>query len=183
MDRIRKVLILDFTCTLLSGLVGVMVSPSKFPNIAANREPSGVSECFSKRKDYPSPLPPAWLGGRHFGETYNLNGEPISQQQLADDLNKAFGPDLGYPPLTVEEYLRDRIAEFGEFLGSIIVGIYEGICSGKFATPSIIRQQAGSIKVGTSVFPFSRVRDAPAQVTSEMHSFPDRNDWITQRRV
>ena len=40
----------------------------------------------------------------HNGHTYNLHGEAITQYQLADYLNSAFGTDLTYTPMTVEEY-------------------------------------------------------------------------------
>ncbi len=80
---------------------------------------------------------------RHIGRTYDLNGEPISQQRLAEYLNRAFGTDLVYVPLTVEEYRRERIAELGEFLGGIIAGIYEGIRTGKFDNPGHYAAAAG----------------------------------------
>ena len=73
---------------------------------------------------------------RHIGRTYNLHGEPITQNELADYLNGAFGANLVYVPLTVQEYRRERIAELGEFMGNIIAGIYEGISKDAFNSPS-----------------------------------------------
>ncbi|HUV13781.1 MAG TPA: SDR family oxidoreductase [Acidobacteriota bacterium] len=73
---------------------------------------------------------------QHFGKTYNLHGEPITQYQLAGYLNGAFGTNLVYVPLTVQEYRRERIAELGEFMGNVIAGIYEGIHNGTFDNPS-----------------------------------------------
>jgi len=70
------------------------------------------------------------------GNTYNLNGEAITQQQLTNYLNNAFGTDLAYRPMSYEEYLEERIAELGEFLGTIIAGIYDGIRKGYHDTPS-----------------------------------------------
>jgi len=64
---------------------------------------------------------------KHDGRTYNLHGEPITQQQLADYLNEAFGTNLVYRAMSVAEYRRERVAELGEFLGNVIAGIYEGI--------------------------------------------------------
>lgn len=63
----------------------------------------------------------------HNGQIYNLHGEAITQQQLADYMNVAFGTNLKYREMTVKEYLEDRQAELGDFLGTVIAGIYEGI--------------------------------------------------------
>lgn len=67
---------------------------------------------------------------KHDGHTYNLHGEPITQQQLANYLNEAFGTDLKYRAMSVAEYRKERIAELGEFIGNVIAGIYEGIRNG-----------------------------------------------------
>lgn len=67
---------------------------------------------------------------QHNGQTYNLHGEPITQQELADYLNQAFGTDLRYREMSVEEYRQERVAELGEFIGTVIAGIYEGIRNG-----------------------------------------------------
>lgn len=67
---------------------------------------------------------------KHNGQTYNLHGEAITQQQLADYLNTAFGTDLKYREMSVTEYREERVEELGEFLGNIIAGIYEGIRNG-----------------------------------------------------
>eukprot|EP00913_Durusdinium_trenchii_P013372 g12553.t1 len=79
----------------------------------------------------------------HNGRTYNLHGVPISQQQLADYLNHAFGTNLRYRPMTVAEYRDERIAELGEFLGNVIAGIYEGIRNGAANNESHFAQAAG----------------------------------------
>jgi len=67
---------------------------------------------------------------KHDGHIYNLHGEPITQQQLADYLNHAFGTNLTYRAMSVEEYRQERVAELDEFLGNVITGIYEGIRNG-----------------------------------------------------
>ena len=56
--------------------------------------------------------------------------------ELAAHLNDAFGTDLTYTPMSVEEYRADRIAELGEFMGTIIAGIYQGIREGAADRPS-----------------------------------------------
>lgn len=73
---------------------------------------------------------------KHNGETYNLHGEALSQYQLADYLSQAYNTKLAYEPMTVEEYREERIAELGEFLGTIIAGIYQGIREGASDNPS-----------------------------------------------
>ena len=72
----------------------------------------------------------------HNGRTYQLHGQPISQRHLVDLLNKAFETQLVYRSMAVEEYREDRIAALGEFIGSVIAGIYEGIRNGAHDTPS-----------------------------------------------
>ncbi len=79
----------------------------------------------------------------HNGHTYNLHGEAITQYQLAAYLNLAFGTNLRYTPMTVEEYRADRVAELGEFMGTVIAGIYEGIRNGEADHPSHFTQAAG----------------------------------------
>ncbi|MDP8207862.1 MAG: SDR family oxidoreductase [Candidatus Electryonea clarkiae] len=80
---------------------------------------------------------------KHNGNTYNLHGEPITQYQLADYLNLAFGTKLNYRPMTVELYRRERVAELGEFLGNIITGIYQGINQGALVNTSHYADAAG----------------------------------------
>ncbi|WP_404309751.1 SDR family oxidoreductase [Neorhodopirellula lusitana] len=80
---------------------------------------------------------------QHDGQTYNLHGEAITQQQLADYMNGAFGTNLKYHSMSVEEYREDRIAELGEFLGSVIAGIYEGIRNGAANNESHFAKAAG----------------------------------------
>lgn len=82
---------------------------------------------------------------RHNGQTYNLHGEPLTQVELAGYLNLAFGTDLQYHPMTVEEYRVERVAELGEFLGTIIAGIYAGIREGKANNPSDFATAAGRV--------------------------------------
>lgn len=67
----------------------------------------------------------------NFG-TYNLFGEPITQVELTNAINKSFGTNLTYKSIPVEEYTNQRKAALGEFLGTVIGGIYEGIRNGSF---------------------------------------------------
>ncbi|MEM9799820.1 MAG: NAD(P)H-binding protein, partial [Planctomycetota bacterium] len=82
-------------------------------------------------------------GPEHVGQTYNLHGELLTQQQLADHLNDALGLNLTYRSMSVEEYREERVAELGEFIGTVIAGIYEGIRNGAAAGESHFRAAAG----------------------------------------
>lgn len=75
-------------------------------------------------------------GAEHNGQTYRLHGEALTQAQLADYLNIAFGTHLTYRAMSVEDYKSNRIAELGEFIGTVIAGIYEGIHDGAADQPS-----------------------------------------------
>jgi NAD(P)H dehydrogenase (quinone) len=80
---------------------------------------------------------------RHNGHTYNLHGEAITQYELVEHLNRAFATDLTYTPTSVVEYRSDRIAELGEFIGTVITGIYQGIRDGEADNPSHYAEAAG----------------------------------------
>ena len=80
---------------------------------------------------------------KHNGRTYNLHGEAITQYQLAEYMNSAFGTDLTYTPMTVEAYRQERVAELGEFIGTVIAGIYQGIREGKANNISHYAEAAG----------------------------------------
>ncbi len=79
----------------------------------------------------------------HDGHTYNLHGEPLTQQELADYLNDAFGTELKYRALTVADYREERVSELGEFIGGVIAGIYEGILHGEANNESHFAIAAG----------------------------------------
>lgn len=80
---------------------------------------------------------------RHIGNTYNLHGETLSQSELARYLNHAFGTELRYVEMPIEAYRQERITELGEFLGTVIAGIYEGIRGGAVDNPSHFVAAAG----------------------------------------
>ena len=80
---------------------------------------------------------------QHNGQTYNLAGPAITQYELADLMNEVFGTELRYEPLSVEAYRQQRIDELGEFMGTVIAGIYQGIRNGDMDVPSDYRKAAG----------------------------------------
>ena len=62
---------------------------------------------------------------------------------MAGYLNEAFGMNLKYRAMTVEEYREERAAELGAFLGGVIAGIYEGIRAGAANNQSHFALAAG----------------------------------------
>ena len=67
------------------------------------------------------------LDDKHNDQTYNLAGESISQSQLAELINQGFGTKLVFNSVSVQDYETERKAALGDFIGSVIAGIYEGI--------------------------------------------------------
>ncbi|WP_299691571.1 SDR family oxidoreductase [uncultured Vibrio sp.] len=80
---------------------------------------------------------------KHNGQTYNLSGEAITQQQLASYINGVFGTTLEYKAVSFEEFRSMSIEGLGEFVGNIIGGIYQGISLGKVDNPSDYERAAG----------------------------------------
>jgi NAD(P)H dehydrogenase (quinone) len=83
------------------------------------------------------------LEEKHNGHVYHLAGKAITQQQLADFMNLAFDTNLTYESMSVEDYKAERTGELGEFLGTIIAGIYESIRNGWSAIDSDYTKAAG----------------------------------------
>lgn len=77
------------------------------------------------------------------GQTLNLVGEAITQAQLATYINQVYQTHLKYTAISVEAYKKERQAALGEFLGTIIAGIYEGIRNGANNVPSDFEKAAG----------------------------------------
>lgn len=80
---------------------------------------------------------------KHDGNTYRLHGEPITQTQLVGHLNRMFGTELVYRDISVDDYRAERVGELGEFMGTVIAGIYEGIRNGALEVPSDYETAAG----------------------------------------
>ena len=100
---------------------------------------------------------------KHSGSLYNLVGQSITQQQLTDYLNSTYGISLVFESLSVEEYSMQRQSELGEFMGTIIAGIYSGIRNGGFDVKSDFNQAAGRDHVGWDEF----FRSAKMNIQSE----------------
>ena len=125
------------------------------------RNCAGEGRCgYTTRPELAKAYAQMLTDGRHDGRTYNLHGEAISQYQLAEYLNSAFGTHLEYTPISVEEYRADRTAALGEFMGSVISGIYEGIRRGALDNPSDFREAAGRAHIDWATY-FARVAGSP----------------------
>ena len=83
------------------------------------------------------------LHDRHNGQTYNLVGEPITQTQLAELINQEFNTNLKFNSVAVDEYEKERKVELGDFIGTVIAGIYNGIKKGVNDVPSDFEKAAG----------------------------------------
>lgn len=77
------------------------------------------------------------------GQCLNLHGTSITQTELATYMNSAFGSNLTYTSMSVEAYKEERIAELGDFIGTVIAGIYQGIRDGESDNPSDYLKAAG----------------------------------------
>lgn len=77
------------------------------------------------------------------GQVFNLAGNSISQRELAEYLNSAFGSDLVYEEMTPEAYLKLQLQLNGDFLGMVITGIYTKIRNGEFNMQSNFKAAAG----------------------------------------
>jgi NAD(P)H dehydrogenase (quinone) len=77
------------------------------------------------------------------GKIFELAGEPITQPQLTEYLNLAFGTNLKYEEMSVEEYLKFQKEVNGKFLGTVIAGIYSKIRNGELQIKSDFEAAAG----------------------------------------
>ena len=80
---------------------------------------------------------------KHNSEIYNLIGESISQTQLANYINQVYNTNLIYNPMDISPYTNQRKAELGDFLGTVIGGIYESIRNGAFNIQSDFEKIVG----------------------------------------
>ncbi|OED31796.1 NAD(P)-dependent oxidoreductase [Planococcus maritimus] len=79
----------------------------------------------------------------HHAKIYSLHGNAISQDELAAHLNAAFDAQLTYTAISAEQFKQERIAELGEFIGTVVTGIYQGINGGDFDHESHYREATG----------------------------------------
>lgn len=75
--------------------------------------------------------------------TCNLVGESISQTELVEYFNKHFKTSLVYESMTNKDYLSWQQKHNGDFLGSIIAGIYQKIRNNEFEIDSDFEKIVG----------------------------------------
>lgn len=80
---------------------------------------------------------------KHNGNTYNLAGEAITQTDLANYINTVYGTNLSYNAISVDAYTKERQEALGEFLGTVIGGIYESMRNGAYDVKSDYEKAAG----------------------------------------
>jgi NAD(P)H dehydrogenase (quinone) len=123
------------------------IKAGKISNCAADGKCS-----YTTRDELATAYSRMLLEDKHNGNTYNLCGQAITQQQLTDYLNSAFETDLVFESLSVDEYAKERQSELGDFLGTVIAGIYSGIRDGGFNVKSDFYQAVGREHVGWDEF-------------------------------
>jgi len=131
------------------GRNGIYIEPD-VEYIESYKKAGGITNCagdgkcgYTTRPELAYAYARMLTEAKHNGQTYNLNGEALTQYQLAEYLNDAFGTSLTYSSMSVEAYREDRQAELGDFMGEVIAGIYEGIRNGKSNNPSDFLAAAG----------------------------------------
>lgn len=131
------------------GRNGIYIEPD-IDYIEAYRAAGEIANCagdgkcgYTTRDELAYAYAQLLLSDAHNAQTYNLNGESLTQAALADHLSQLLGTPLLYRPMSVEDYRRNRIAELGEFIGTVIAGIYSGIRDGAFDNPSNYAEAAG----------------------------------------
>ncbi|MRI01602.1 NAD(P)H-binding protein [Kriegella sp. EG-1] len=110
------------------------------------RNCAGKGKCtYTSREELGFAYTKMLVEEKHNGKTYNLVGEPITQSQLADYINQVFKTNLVYNSVTFDAYLEERTSELGEFMGTVIAGIYEGIKNGANDVPSDFEKATGRL--------------------------------------
>ncbi len=110
---------------------------------------AGNGKCgYTTREDLAYAYAQMILDDGKNGKTFTLTGENITQHQLTQSINKVFGTNLVYEPLSIEAYKKDRVGELGGFLGAIVASIYEHIGNGVFEVKSNYLEAAGKEHTG-----------------------------------
>ncbi|SFB32768.1 SDR family oxidoreductase [Algoriphagus aquimarinus] len=110
------------------------------------RNCAGEGKCsYTSREELGFAYAQMLLDDTHNGNTYNLVGEAIAQKELAAYINQVYKTNLKYTAVSTEEYKKERQAALGDFMGTIIAGIYEGINNGVNDVPSDFQKAAGRL--------------------------------------
>ena len=108
------------------------------------RNCAGDGKCgYTSREELGFAYTQMLLHDKHNGQTYNLVGDSITQTKLAELINQVFNTNLTYNSVSVEAYEKERKAELGDFIGTVIAGIYNGIKIGVYDVHSDFEKAAG----------------------------------------
>ena len=95
------------------------------------RNCAGEGKCtYTSRQELGYAYAKMLIEEKHNRQTYNLVGDAITQTQLADFINHVYGTNLRFNSISEEDYLTERKGELGDFIGTVIAGIYQGIKNG-----------------------------------------------------
>lgn len=95
------------------------------------RNCAGEGKCtYTSRQELGYAYTKMLVEEKHNGKTYNLVGEAITQTQLAEYINQVYGTNLRFNSVSEADYLAERKAALGDFIGTVIAGIYQGIKNG-----------------------------------------------------
>lgn len=131
------------------GRNGIYIEPD-LEYIETYVKESGISNCagngkcgYTSRKELGYAYTQMLLNEKHNGQIYNLVGKAITQAELASLINQVYDTSLTYKPVSVAAYERERKEALGEFMGTVIAGIYDGIQKGANDESSDFEMAAG----------------------------------------
>ncbi|MDV7141563.1 SDR family oxidoreductase [Tropicimonas sp. TH_r6] len=131
------------------GRNGIYIEPDvdyleSYKKLGAIMNSAGTGRCgYTSRPELGIAYAHMLTEAKHDGQTYLLHGEPLTQTELVGYLNRTFGTDLTYRAMAQDAFLGFEISELGEFLGTVIAGIYQGIHDGALDQPSDFEAAAG----------------------------------------
>ena len=134
---------------LIIGRNGIYIEPD-LEYMDTYIKEGGITNCaadgkctYTSREELGFAYAQLLLNDKLNGQTLNLVGEAITQTQLAEYINQVYKTNLKFTSISVEDYKKERQAALGEFLGTIIAGIYEGIRNGANEVVSDYKKAAG----------------------------------------
>ncbi|MGJ8760141.1 SDR family oxidoreductase [Polaribacter sp. HaHaR_3_91] len=112
----------------------------------AIRNCAGEGKCmYTSREELGFAYSKMLLEEKHNGNTYNLVGEAITQSELASLINQVYDTNLTYNSVSFDAYAAERKGALGDFIGTVIAGIYEGIKGGENEVPSGFEKATGRL--------------------------------------
>lgn len=99
--------------------------------------------CYTSREELATAYSRMLLNDTLNGHKYNLVGEAITQSRLVELMNQVFNTNLKFNSISFDAYQLERKAELGDFIGTVISGIYQGIRKGVNDVPSDFEKIVG----------------------------------------